>query len=316
MKTRDFLYNGECVFVYTTYDGVKLSSGKGTCEYILGNRMYQVASNVDSITIEHVEFSKDKTCTEPYCVSSVINSAEENIVQSRKLSVVPPFSIEERIRGNHLEVVLVPDKDLPAESACSAVVCANGVRMEHRNGRYYAKLTKLGLGQNFLFIGVSYQQIQYVTKSLLSFPDEFVYTVGMKRVGTRRFIRVVLCRADSLSRYAIRLLNPLYGSCADVAAPGRTTSADISTPDTPNLPITPSTPDTPGTTKNLPKNLLVCASTDVLEIEEPDKVTELFFEVRSVSGEKLSRQALGPGSKATFSLEVNGFPVHFTFKLQ
>ncbi|KAI5186983.1 hypothetical protein NEHOM01_1841 [Nematocida homosporus] len=233
METRSFVYNGESVVVETIYDGVRVTAGEGEGEYLVGNGLYQVPEKVASIRIEHLEFIRDKVCPGGYCLTNAAEISQELVVCSREVPVRVPFVVTERMCGNYLQVQVRADKGLglgrKGRSVVreDVVVSINGHRMSRGKKRYMLRISELDHFNSILWVSVSYGQIQYTKEAKIKLPLDFMYTIGTKRLGDKRFVRLCLFKATNLSQYEVELLNPL----GEKAGYGRTGSLGVRAPE-------------------------------------------------------------------------------------
>ncbi|OAG28852.1 hypothetical protein NEDG_00991 [Nematocida displodere] len=320
---RDFLYNGECVFIDSVYDSVKLTKEDGEVEYTMPHQMYSVSATDKTLKMEEISFVKDNACSEKYCLSAVVNGVEEVSVCLKTLRVRAPFAIEEKVSGNYALVFLAPDKGLPSEAAYQSDVALNGIKMAFKNGRYQLKLSQMEDLGPVPLVTVCFGQIQYSLPSTLSLPLTFKYIVEMQRIGRQRFIRLTLLKSEALTKYKISLLNPLFqtrtkksirkGSVApkpELSRANPNPRPKFGTGSEPrlelNLQPTTQTRTQPATQTQSPRvrHLSVVSSKTKIKIKEPEGVTEVFLEVRR----RKKR------STYCFAANVNGYVVSFRFK--
>ncbi|KAI5180087.1 hypothetical protein NEOKW01_0416 [Nematocida sp. AWRm80] len=277
MSVREYIYNGETIFLNTPGDGAKIYWNQEPAVYIAGNSIQKVPAEAKSVKLEHLELSKKQECKDAYCVSNALNTSQETITSTEIMEVKVPFETTEFLRGNYIEVVLVPDKCLPSEAASQSVVAINGIRMVYKRNKHRMKIAKLPSITDPLVISVDYQHIQYIKKCSVVLPHNYTYTIGLKKYRDRAFIRLTLLRLDTLDTYAIELLNPLFNGIDIV------TDSDILDPE-------------------IDESLAVCCSTRKIDISAPERITELFFEVKSLSAVSRSHK---------FFAKVNGFLIQF-----
>jgi len=267
---RKFLYCGEAVFVRTPCDGVQIKSSGGGTERIHGNALYCVPNDLERVEVEYLEFLNGSACPEKYCVTNTLEIQEERVVKRREIEIRTPFRVEEKVRGNYLEVRLFPDPGLPQESKEKSIVSVGGVRMRYQKRGYVVKLSKIGIKEEALFLTVSYGQIHYTRASSAVLPDNFAYLVGTKKIGERVFLRLTLFRSEKLSSYHVQLANRMYGEAGpDGDQKGVVEKGEFD------------------------GGLVLCVDRKRIVIEEPDRVVELFFEIRKA--QHVDRGACGSG---------------------
>ncbi|EIJ93183.1 uncharacterized protein NEPG_02139 [Nematocida parisii ERTm1] len=267
-------------------------------EYITGNRPYCIPCSVVAVKFEYLEFSKSIECPESYCLSNVINNAEEVVLKSEIFSVVPPFQLIEKIQGNYILVTAVPDGALCSSSSDIPVISINGRRMVHKeNGVYKIKLLKISDWSVPIYISADFGQIHYTRKSSLVLPNDFMYSIGLKRIKEKFFIKLTLCRTLANS-YKIIIMNPLMGD--EYSEPVETLhtnsledALDVEMLDEQSIDISV-------------QDLLVGALKHETIIDSPDTVTEILLQIQKKSS--LKRNHL-------FSAKVNDFPIEFFIKI-
>ncbi|KAI5135515.1 hypothetical protein NEAUS07_1209 [Nematocida ausubeli] len=267
-------------------------------EYISGNRPYYIPCTAQIIRFDYLEFLKSIECPEHYCISNVINNTEEVILKSELFSVVPPFQIVEKVQGNYLIVSVIPDKALAYSLSDQPTLSINGNRMEYKgNSLYKIKLLQIADWSGPFHISVDFEQIHYTRELSLSLPNEFMYSVGLKKIEKKTFIKLTLCRVQAAS-YEIVILNPLVGETAQSPAeesspPIKQTSLDMDMSNEYCADVSA-------------MDLLVGASNAEIFIDSPDAVTEILLEVQKRDSSK---------QQYVFSAKVNNYLIEFFVKL-
>ncbi|KAH9385184.1 uncharacterized protein NEMAJ01_0080 [Nematocida major] len=335
-RAREYLYNGETVWVEGLFDGIKVSTysiglhekspekgkeccsastsagectdsvgpsssectepGLLSCEYIGGSRAYYISSASQAVRFDYLEFLRKPECPEKYCISNVINSTEEVVLKSETFSVVPPFQIVERIQGNYIYATLVPDRFLSPEARSTSVVSVNGVRMKYDGSSYKAKLLQIRDWSTPLHISVDFGQIQYSRPSSIHLPSEFMYSIGIKQIGNQHFAKLVLSRTTA-SSYEILILNPLISQDPSVRSPVLHNAGS-------NTSVVKISPEVSVDISAL--DLMVGAASSDITIESPDAVTEILF--------KLEKR---PPARQQYllAMQVNSYPIEFCVKM-
>ncbi|KAI5191098.1 hypothetical protein NEMIN01_1367 [Nematocida minor] len=272
-------------------------------EYISGNRAYYIPCDAECIQFDYLEFSKTSDCSETYCLSNVINNAEEVILKTEIYKVVPPVQVIEKIQGNYLIVTVIPDKSLSHEAHSKSIVSINGVRMVFKNSSYKLKLLKIPDWSQPVRISVDFEQVHYSRPSSLSLPADFMYSIGLKRVDEKYFVKLTLCRLLAIS-YHIVILNPLLQSSEEERAKDSTEEPDHTEKTPKNNSIIKLSSEHSVDISVL--DLEVGSSASEITIDSPDAVTELLLEVRKKKNS---------GKVHLFAIKVNDYPIEFCIKM-
>jgi hypothetical protein len=329
---RNFLYNGETIWIEGIFDAVKISAYKSpliskdknskvelyketnlsqdmiiknintnlnelngqaplSCQYIGGTRPYYVPSTVDAIRLDYLEFTKSVDCPEKYCISNEINIADKTVLKSEIFSVMAPFQIVEKLQGNYLTIHLIPAKTLSHEAHSKSIVTINGNRMKFKNNSYRLKIQRIADWADPIYVSVDFEQIHYSRELFISLPTEFIYSISLKIIDRKHFIRLVLGRIIA-EKYQIDILNPTIGP-----------AADYKTENLVNVNPNDHTPvNSLKTTDVSLYDLKIRSPSAQIIIDMPESVTEILLEV--IKKPENNKTYL-------FSAKVNNYPIEF-----
>ncbi|KAI5173184.1 hypothetical protein NEFER03_2144 [Nematocida sp. LUAm3] len=279
MESRSFLYSGENILLGEKNASIRITCEQQFPEYFTEKRIYHVPSTAKQLIIDYLEFIKNKTCSDKYCLTNVIGGIQEKVLKTSVFPVYEPFSIKERITGNHIEVSILPEAHLSIDEK-NIIVSINGFRMKKKNKKYTLRVSQIEEINSPLSITIFHNQISYTKALSCSLPKDFLYLLSVKTIKEKKFVRLSLFRNDLLSEYSVDILNPVYTGEELIVG-----SSDI--------------PYSAGC-------LAVSSSTPSMTIIDPDQITELFFEVLK---EKENETYM-------FCVRVNGFLIFFKIKFK
>lgn len=322
-KRRNFLYNGETVWIEGIFDAVKVSTYKNhrnmknfeetektkdianlgyenafSCEYVSGGRGYAVPPTVDAIKFEYIELTKSIDCCGKYCISNGINITDEKILKSEIFSVIPPVQIVEKVQGNYFIAKITNDASVSSEVQSKAVVSINGMRMEFKNNSYSMRIQRITDWGKPIYITVDFEQIHYSRESFVSLPKDFMYSIDLKKIGETHFIRMTLCRLLA-ETYVLDILNPTVEKKDIEDAKKSKSTAQAYAKDTEKSEIE-ITEDRVNSVSIL--DLKVYSPSPQIIIDSPEYITEVLLEV--LKKQETQKTYL-------FAIKVNSYPVEF-----
>lgn len=280
----------------------------------LRGSLFRVPMGAEYLTIEHLEYEKPEECTEKYCLANTVPMLVEKVVHRRKLAVIEPFTVRERVNGNYIEVEVekheyasrTPNEQINITEHAPPPVFGR-CRMQPHNGKYripvqaYDEATR-GMKK---YITVFARGIEYAVESRLKVPRGFFYKLKAKRLNDREyFIYITLRMRKYLEEYNICLDNPIQKEKymyrlkkKPFAGSGKEASLDSD-----------SEPQEQ-TAK------YVQSKTHTLYVEYPDKRIKI-CNPENTTEVCLKTLAVKKRTHQHFHIRVNGYPISFRFRCE